>query len=67
MKLSGVTLFLHEQQALIDALRRDLKMEMSHYEKGSEWAEYHYFNVRLNMRLLELLESTSPFGHNEYS
>ncbi|HZW20201.1 hypothetical protein [Noviherbaspirillum sp.] len=55
MNPMGAKLFPHELQALLDALHRDLRMEMSRAEADAEWASYHYRNVRLNVRLIELL------------
>jgi hypothetical protein len=52
-------LFSYELQALLDALRRDLQMEISRAQTDAEWAGYHYINARLNVRLLELLEPRS--------
>lgn len=49
-------LFPHERQALLDALRRDLRIEKALSETDSQLADYHYANVRLNARLIELLE-----------
>jgi hypothetical protein len=59
MEPLGAHLFPHERQALLDALRRDLRMEISHAQTEPEWATYHYINARLNVRLLELLEPRS--------
>lgn len=59
----GTQLFPHELQALLDALRRDLRMELSRAQTDANWAAYHYSNARFNMRLLELLEPRSPHGH----
>lgn len=64
MKCLGVPLFPHEKQALIDALRKDLKRETRHWEKRCEWSGYHHYNIRLNMRLLELLEPMLSKDHN---
>jgi hypothetical protein len=58
----GAQLFPHELQALLDALRRDLRMETLLVQTDAEWAAYHYSNVRLNVRLLELLEPGSAFN-----
>lgn len=59
MKPLAAHLFAHELQALLDALRRDLRMEISRAQTDPEWATYHNTNARLNMRLLELLEPRS--------
>lgn len=54
-----ITIFQHEKQALIDALRRDMRMEMMYMETLPELRHHHYKNARLNLRLLELIE---PFS-----
>lgn len=59
MDLLGAQLFPHELQALLDALHRDLRMEISRAQTDAEWAAYYYTNARLNVRLLELLEPRS--------
>ena len=58
----GAQLFPHELQALLDALRRDLRMELSRAQTDAEWAAYHYNNARFNVRLLELLEPGSSLS-----
>jgi hypothetical protein len=50
-----VDLFSHEWEALLDALRRDLRGELAKCESDPVWADLHRINVTRNIRLLEAI------------
>lgn len=56
MSLVPSLLFPHEQNALLDALRRDLRAELQRAAAKPEDAEYHRSNARNNLRILEALQ-----------
>lgn len=49
------TLFPHEQQELLEALRRDLRAESCKIETDPEYGGFHAANCRVVGRLLETL------------
>jgi len=49
------TLFPHEMEALLAALRRDAREQCRKAETPSEDAQYHLANYRLLVRILEML------------
>jgi hypothetical protein len=53
MKLSNIYLLPNERTALVEALRRDIQNERDKAAMDPAWMDYHLFNVRLNMRILE--------------
>jgi hypothetical protein len=53
MKLPNVYLLPNERTALVEALRRDIQNERDKAEIDPAWMDYHLYNVRLNMRILE--------------
>lgn len=48
-------LFGFEREALLEALRRDLRAEQEKFERGGMYRDYHFSNVRMTTRLLEVL------------
>lgn len=48
-------LFPHEQLALIEALRRDLKSQQECAARQGPWANWHEYNARMVIRLLKAL------------
>jgi hypothetical protein len=50
-----IDLFPHEREALLEALRRDLRVELAKCENDPIWADIHQFNVTRNVRLLEAI------------
>jgi hypothetical protein len=50
-----IDLFPHEWEALLEALRRDLMVELAKCESDPIWADLHRINVTRNMRLLEAI------------
>lgn len=60
MKDPFIPLMTFERQALLEALRRDLRVQERHAESGGEYAQYHRNNARLARRLLEALNPKSP-------
>lgn len=48
-------LVLYEHEALLAALRRDMRNELAKAANSPEWADYHYANARISKRLLEAL------------
>lgn len=53
-------IFEHEMEALLEALRRDLRTEQEKAQRGAQYREQHIGNVRYAMRLLELLNPRGP-------
>lgn len=54
------TLCEYEKDALVQALRRDMRHEEQLANSNDPWAEVHSYNARKDKDLLELLE---PHGH----
>lgn len=50
-----IDLFSHEWEALLEALRRDLRAEVAKCESDPVWADLHRINVTRNIRLLETI------------
>ena len=50
-----IDLFLHEWEALLEALRRDLRAELDKCESDPVCADLHRINVTRNIRLLETI------------
>jgi hypothetical protein len=48
-------LVLHEYEALLAALRRDIRNELDKAASRPEWADYHHANARISKRILEAL------------
>jgi hypothetical protein len=48
-------LFPHEFEELLNALRRDLRIERELAASDSTWADWHRINARTVYRLLEVL------------
>jgi hypothetical protein len=58
-------IFAHEMEALLDALRRDLRTEQAKSLAGTPYVEFHRNNVRNAMRLLEALNPRDPQRRNQ--
>jgi hypothetical protein len=48
-------LFPAEREALLEALRRDLRSQSKLALRGSTWKIWHQRNVQMNLRVLEAL------------
>jgi hypothetical protein len=59
---SGI--FSHEMEALLDALRRDLRTEQTKSFGDTPDVHFHRQNVRKSLRLLETLNPRGPHRHN---
>lgn len=55
MKQSLDALHSYEFDALLEALRRDLRIQLDLAKAGGSWAQWHTSNARTNLRLLEAL------------
>lgn len=53
MKLPTIYLLPNERTALVEALRRDIENERDKAAMDPAWMDYHLYNVRLNVRILE--------------
>jgi hypothetical protein len=53
MKLPTIYLLPNERTALVEALRRDIENERDKAAMNPAWMDYHLYNVRLNVRILE--------------
>jgi hypothetical protein len=53
-------IFKHEFEALLEALRRDLRTEQEKAQGDTRHREWHLGNVRYAMRLLEILNPRGP-------
>jgi hypothetical protein len=53
MKLPNIYLLPNERTALVEALRRDIENERDKAATDPAWMDYHLYNVRLNVRILE--------------
>jgi hypothetical protein len=53
MKLPNIYLLPNERTALVEALRRDIENERDKAAMDPAWMDYHLYNVRLNVRILE--------------
>jgi hypothetical protein len=53
-------LFSHELEALLEALRRDLRAERDKAKYNSPYADLHLYNARNSLRLLEVLNPRGP-------
>lgn len=59
----GTTLlFDHEYDALLDALRRDLRRERDCVQAGGKHRDFHEMNARMAIRLLEVLSARPSIG-----
>ena len=52
---NAATLMQHEVEALLAALRRDMRAEEDAAAADPQWADWHRNNARLDKRLLETL------------
>jgi hypothetical protein len=48
-------LYEHEALHLLEALRRDLPHQLLNAERGGAEADWHRYNARISLRLLEIL------------
>lgn len=55
MAMNVLELLSVEREALLEALRRDLRCERNLAKRDPNWAIWHQRNVQLNLRLLEVL------------
>lgn len=55
MKPSLVDLYPDEFESLLEALRRDLRSEISKSQSDVAWADWHEQNVRKGIRILEAI------------
>jgi hypothetical protein len=55
MRLDQFELLPVEREALLEALRRDLRSESQLALNGSIWQIWHQRNVQLNLRVLDAL------------
>jgi hypothetical protein len=53
-------IFEHEMEALLAALRRDLRREEEKAQSNKQDSQLHMCNVRYAMRLLEVLNPRGP-------
>jgi hypothetical protein len=63
MLISNVHLFEHELFALLEALRRDLRLETQKIASDPELADLHSVNARMALRLLETLRPRHSRRH----
>lgn len=63
--ITEVSIFSHEMEALLEALRRDYRSEQAKAAANSPDVEFHRRNARYALRLLELLHPRGP--HREAS
>ena len=56
------TLLPHERKQLLEALRRDMRQELSKARANPASAGYHMANHRMNVRLLEALNPRQGRG-----
>lgn len=67
-----IELMRHELDAVLEALRRDMRSEESRAKADPEWADFHAMNARADRQLLQALnpKHTAPSakrqatGHN---
>jgi hypothetical protein len=55
MRTQFSMLFQHEFDALLDALRRDVRAEQQRRLTDAEFADCHVFNASMSRKLLEIL------------
>lgn len=60
MQMSVSELLPVEREALLEALRRDLRSEREFALQDSRWQIWHQRNVQLSLRLLEALNPKAP-------
>jgi hypothetical protein len=48
-------LYPHEFEALLEALRRDMRTQLDLSQNDQKWATWHKMNARLDQRLLQTL------------
>lgn len=53
-------IFEYEKEALLEALRRDLRTEQEKAQRSTQHREWHIGNVRYAKRLLEVLNPRGP-------
>lgn len=49
------SLFLHQKEAMLAALRRDMRSELERAATDPEWADYHRLNARGIQSILQVL------------
>lgn len=52
----------HEYDALLESLRRDLRTQQKLAKSPGLLADWHYCNVRMTKRLLNILNPKRPFA-----
>jgi hypothetical protein len=62
-----IDLFSHEWEALLEALRRDLRAELAKCENDPVCADLHRINVTRNIRLLETINPKRQTLHKNRS
>jgi hypothetical protein len=62
-----IDLFSDEWEALLEALRRDLRVEIAKCENDPIWADLHRINATRNIRLLETINpKRQPLHKNRF-
>jgi hypothetical protein len=61
-----MSLFPHELDALLCALRRDMQAELAKCQLETEERHYHAMNVKLILRILEILNPKGSSRREEH-
>lgn len=61
MELDLYPLLPYEKEALLEALRRDLRSEMNLALRRSSWQFWHQRNVQLSLRILEAINPKGQY------